>query len=64
MAPMKPSWGDSHVWILMSHVSLYVLEAGKARPDVAAAVLANAYNTEVLAREDGSLGHSGAETAG
>ncbi|AWN55080.1 hypothetical protein [Methylobacterium sp. 17Sr1-1] len=30
---------------------LAVLEIGKARLDVAAAVLANAYSTEVLARE-------------
>ncbi|TGD93708.1 hypothetical protein [Methylobacterium nonmethylotrophicum] len=33
-----------------------VLEVGKGRLDVAAAVLANAYSTEVLAREDGSPG--------
>ena len=32
-----------------------VLEVGKARLDVSA-VLANAYSTEVLAREDGSPG--------
>ncbi|GJD66817.1 hypothetical protein [Methylobacterium frigidaeris] len=31
-----------------------VLEIGKHRLDVAAAVLANAYSTEVLAREDGT----------
>ncbi|MGF3026495.1 hypothetical protein ACQVP2_27190 [Methylobacterium aquaticum] len=33
-----------------------VLEIGKGRLDVAAAVLANAYSTEVLAREDGTPG--------